>query len=373
MTLRVGFRGVLLYAAALLPVGLSVAAHAVGAAAQPVAAGDERPALAFEQYMVNLGPVPPTPFISGRFTFRNAGNVPLHITDLEPSCGCLSPRMAKRDYLPGEKGEFLVGVETPGEAAGPKEYTIKVRYKDPRPRVETVKFRVTLPEPQVVVDPRALMIYQFTQEATEEDLVVTDNLAEPLEITSIACDSDLVTARLIGWVDGDSKSRRQLVKVRVAGVVPPGRTRALVTIHTSNSAYRELHVPLILQGRTEGPGAGASPVTVSPERLWFDRNGPQSMTQRVTVTDRRAEPLRPTAVSTSSEFVTATIGASGLNDAGHSRFEVEVTVSDELPAGRFRDTLTVVTDDAAHRKIEVPLVIESSGADPGPATAVNEE
>ena len=60
----------LLYAAALLPFVCAVVAHAMGPTPQEPVKGDEPAGLVFEQYLIDLGEVPPIPMLEG--------TVPLH-------------------------------------------------------------------------------------------------------------------------------------------------------------------------------------------------------------------------------------------------------------------------------------------------------
>ena len=66
--------------------------------------------------------------IYARFNFVNRSEKMIHIDAIRPSCGCIKVRMLKRDYAPGEYGEFYLQVDTANEESGPKEYTAEVAY-----------------------------------------------------------------------------------------------------------------------------------------------------------------------------------------------------------------------------------------------------
>ena len=61
-----------------------------------------------------------------RFPFRNAGPEPLTITDLQASCGCLTPTLARRTYAPGESGELTLEVNTLSQPEGPVRWRLRV-------------------------------------------------------------------------------------------------------------------------------------------------------------------------------------------------------------------------------------------------------
>ena len=150
----------LLLLIALVPLFLSVVAAVWTATPQAVAKAEPLPSLAFEQYLVNQGDVGVAAVVGAKYYFTNTGTEPLTITKLDPSCGCLRPRLMpgksgkeKKTYEPGESGYFVVSVATANEVPGPHTYSVDVEYNDPQPRQTMVRFRLTLPEKKVTVDP----------------------------------------------------------------------------------------------------------------------------------------------------------------------------------------------------------------------------
>src|SRR5262249_37660976 len=111
-----------------IPFFLALAAQAIGPRPAPMAALPVRPALAFNQYLVDLGEVPPREEVDAHFDFANRGAATVKIDQLVPSCGCLQPQLKKMVYEPGESGRFVVRVQTANEQAGQKEYHIGVKY-----------------------------------------------------------------------------------------------------------------------------------------------------------------------------------------------------------------------------------------------------
>lgn len=237
-----------LLAAALLPFGWSIYNRVCGS--EPAAAVEppERPGLVFHQHMVNLGKVDSTPVVGARFAFTNRGAHRVKIVAAKPSCGCLKPRIAKTEYAPGESGMFLLPVQTPNQKPGPHEYQLTVRYTDPKPREAVLIFKVTLPEKQLVVRPRALAVYQLGGRATEWKIHVTDYPKLGLKLTGVTCNSPYAAVKL-GSVTLDAYGyRRHEVVVNVPADVPPGRHRGLIEIATDDPRYRTIKVPLIISG-----------------------------------------------------------------------------------------------------------------------------
>src|SRR5579863_4082336 len=73
----------------VLPVFLALLAHIAGPKPGPVAAAPPKPALAFHQYLVDLGNVTASEDVVAHFDFTNRGSNEVEITELVASCGCL--------------------------------------------------------------------------------------------------------------------------------------------------------------------------------------------------------------------------------------------------------------------------------------------
>jgi hypothetical protein len=234
-----------------LPVLMALAAQILGPQPRPISAAPSRPALAFDQYMVYLGPVAPSEEVLAHFDFKNRGSVPVTDIQLVPSCGCLQPQLKKQTYGPGEAGNFVLRVQTANQNAGLKEYTVAVKYNDPEPREAVVVFRVYLPENQVFVRPRALILYQPGDEAPPpQHIEITDRRGpgRNLNITRVECTRPVAQVDVEeSTVDKEGDWHGHL-KVTVLGNLPPGRVEAMIRIVTDDPEYHLLRVPLILQG-----------------------------------------------------------------------------------------------------------------------------
>jgi len=236
----------LLLAVALLPCGWSALQRAVGSEAAVAEPAPQRPGLVFHQLMVDLGKVPPRPVVGARFRFTNRGERPVEITELKPSCGCLKPRLAKRVFQPGEVGEIILPVQTPNQQPGEQEYRVHVHYTDPEPNQKTLTFRVTLPEQQVTVRPRALIVYQFGDGDTTRELDVVDAPKLGLKLTGATCDLEAVTVQLGASSTDEFGNPQHTVAVTVPGSLPFGRHRGVVSITTDHPRYPVIRVPMIV-------------------------------------------------------------------------------------------------------------------------------
>jgi hypothetical protein len=232
-----------------IPLLLAVAAQAVGPRSRPIAAAPARPSLAFDQYLVDLGPVGPSEEVFAHFDFTNRGPAPIANIELVPSCGCLQPRLNKPKYEPGESGHFAVRVQTANETPGLKEYTVAVKYADPEPRETNVVFRVVLPENQVFVSPPALALYHSGPGSLPpQEIEITDRRGGHLQITRVDCTRNVARVELAGSEIDESGHWHGRLKVALPDKLPPGRVDAMIRIFTDDPDYHMLRVPLILQG-----------------------------------------------------------------------------------------------------------------------------
>ncbi len=257
-----------------LPFLLAVAFHVAGPRPRPIAAAPSRPALAFDQYLVDRGRVSPSEEIRAHFDFTNRGRSPVTNIQLVPSCGCLQPRLNKPTFEPGETGNFVVRVQTANQNAGPKEYTVAVTYRDPEPREAVVTFRVDLPENQVFVRPPSLSFYEFSDQASTAgvlpksiEIVDRRGPGQRLNILDVECTPRIAEVEVEkSEVDADGFWHAYL-KVSIPGRLPERAAHAVIHIATDDPAYRRLRVPLILQGgslrkiidRNVQPASGTRP------------------------------------------------------------------------------------------------------------------
>lgn len=210
----------------------------------------ERPSLAFAQYAVDLGEVPPRPMIQAHYDFWNKSDQPVKITKLDPSCGCLRPRLTDdRDTIaPGEHGQFVVGVSTANEDPGPHDYSITVHYNDGEPRTQDVRFLFTLPERKVSLEPSEVFFYQLTGEPDSRTVLVNDHRGSGMKVLAASISSKHATATVEAPQVLGKKGSRTPVRIDVAGNVPAQREIAMLVIETDDPEYKVLRVPVLIQG-----------------------------------------------------------------------------------------------------------------------------
>jgi hypothetical protein len=257
-------RQIVLIAVAAIPFVASLGFCSVARTPRKPAATVERPSLVFDQYYVNLSDLHNTARVEAWFHFKNCGKTPVRITKLEPSCGCLNPKVEKRAYLPGEDCEFSLGVLTTRETPGPHDYSLIIDYEDPKPRSATVAFKVVVRR-EVTVRPSQLLFYQSGSEESKRTIVITDMRPTPFRVTGATCKSPLVKYRVGPAVDDPDAGRETTVYITVAAQVPKEGVQTAVMLSTDDPHYPRIPIPIWIRDmrnssiqQTSGTSAGST-------------------------------------------------------------------------------------------------------------------
>ncbi len=245
--------------AALLPVLLGFAFHHAGVRAQPSQPGPDRPPLAFQQYVVDLGEVPSQRNHYGRFAFTNQSSKHIELRRLISSCGCLKQVLEQRVFAPGEHGQFHLRIQSANQTPGAKDYFCQVFYGPPDDAsvefAEEVNLRLVLPEHSVMLSPRVLMFHQPTPRPTSHPVDVTDLRERRLRVLAAVCEPPMADVRLMPRTeltqDEIASGVVQRLQITV-GAVPPGTHECVVLIQTDDTEFATLQLPL----RIDGPGTG---------------------------------------------------------------------------------------------------------------------
>lgn len=231
-----------------LPMLMAVAMTVVGSQPQAMANIPALPGLSFDQYLVDLREVAPTEEVFAVFDFKNSGAETITINSLVPSCGCMSPRMEKMVYKPGENGSFLLRIKTALQRPGPKEFSVKVNYTDSQPRTREVFLKAVFPTEQIYVKPMSLTFHQLGSSPVSQEIVVTDLRTTPAEIIGVESSSDFLNVEILDATTAKSGAQQQRVRVTVPGSVPSGKQMATIKIFTNDERFYELKVPVQILG-----------------------------------------------------------------------------------------------------------------------------
>ena len=253
--------------ARLLPLALAASMPLVAAAliapsspntpARPAAAP-----LSLSQHCVNLGRVDRQPAVGATYDLTNTSNGLVRIVTTEPSCSCLEPSLSHETVAPGQTISLSLRMKTAGERAGEHEQTVRIVSVDGEgaEHEQSVRFRVTLPTPSLVVSPRSLMFYQLRGQSGEQTVTLRDDrgIAESIDAAGRVLVTGVRVADVAGQLpisefvsvnrvatDGGTTT----ATVQVAEGLPPGRRTGWVIFETTDPSQPRTRVPVLLEGR----------------------------------------------------------------------------------------------------------------------------
>lgn len=107
-------------------------------ALQPTA--DRFPVMAIDSPSVDLGTVTEGDTIMHVYNFKNTGNMPLVLSNVNASCGCTTPSYSQEPVAPGERGFITVKFNSKGKE-GKLNKTVTA-YANTKPADNTVSFKI---------------------------------------------------------------------------------------------------------------------------------------------------------------------------------------------------------------------------------------
>jgi hypothetical protein len=132
--------------------------------------------------------------MSAVFVFRNAGDKPVRILALDPSCSCMSAEPDKAVHLPGESGEIRVELALTGYV-GRMHRTLAVTTDDAQGKFTDLTVTVDIPE-SVTITPRFLF-WRVGDAPEEKAAEIT--IADPKAVTvdGVECSNQRFQAKLL--------------------------------------------------------------------------------------------------------------------------------------------------------------------------------
>jgi hypothetical protein len=179
-----------------------------------------------------------------RFTFVNRGPQTIEITEVQSSCGCLTPKLEQRRLQPGEEGALLMEVNTLSQAVGRHAWQVKLTYRmDKNSYKIPLRIKANLIR-EIVVEPAAVTV--FADSTVGSEIRVTDLRPQPLAITEVRTSCPGLEARPAGESRDSTGHLVRKIRLQVADNLPDGRHDEALSIFTDDPAYREIKVPVTI-------------------------------------------------------------------------------------------------------------------------------
>lgn len=141
------------------------------------------PGIKFDKVVHNFGQIGPVTTNECEFEFTNTGDAVLKIIQTDASCGCTVPKLAKKEYAPGESGTLKVSYKS-GLRAGSTSKKLYVRTNDKANRKVTLTLKAKIVV-KVDYNPKRLNLSLKTEDANCPDITLTSLDGKPFSIRSI--------------------------------------------------------------------------------------------------------------------------------------------------------------------------------------------
>jgi hypothetical protein len=307
-------------------------------------AGDARADLHFPEPVADAGTVQSGAALVRRFSCINRGTDTAEITELRPSCGCVTPRLGRWHVKPGEEVGLDLDVNTLSQEPGEHTWSLQVQYRcDGETRSCTLRLSARIVT-EVSVQPAALTV--FAGQAVAHELTLTDQRPHPLEIAEVRTSSPRLQGRVTGQSRDGGGHRVRTVSLEVDADYPEGRHEEVVDILTDDPDYRDLKVPVTVVKRAR------QRLAASPDQVTLRAPAGQAMPSRlVVVRDGGNEPVVVEGVETDDPALVCQ-WASGPNRLATVRIGVR---REAVTAGEAHGVVRVHISKPVRETLTIPV------------------
>jgi len=286
--------------------------------------------------VIDAGEVEPSQILEYDFVLRNDGDATLAISDLKPTCYCLSAKTDLWDVPPGGSATIRVRID-PSDFVGKVSKGIEIETNDPVNPVTLIQADFVI-LPGIAVVPPELDFGQVGPEGTPKSQKVDVKAPRErnLEVLEVTSDADFVS---VTHEDLQLEERNGAsVYVKILPGAPPGPFTAKVSVRTNDSSMPEIEIPL--------RGRGAGGLRAQPERVLFESAAAGSEVGSFEVHGGTDLLVRSNVPALEAEID----GTSG--DA----VRIKLRLTDKARSGRLLAKVIVSTRDGSQPEITVPVV-----------------
>jgi hypothetical protein len=215
--------------------------------------------LTTNEAVVDRGNVKAGAPLAHTFHLRNQSEMPVVIGEVAAGCGCLRPKLSRKNIPPGASAELAFEINTLSQAEGPNSWTATIHYKYGNETGELgIQLKANLRR-EITIEPVALGL-TIDKEASHT-FTLTDRRAKPLTIAAARCSSKDIKTQLTAIGVNSKGERIQQVHITILDSFPPGHSTEILQIVTDDEEYRELNVRISVTRRIPGQ------VAASPDQI----------------------------------------------------------------------------------------------------------
>ncbi len=256
-------------------VALSVCLHLLVVAPTVVAQG--QPAISIEPMELDFGMMEQFQAESANITISNIGDAPLHLGEIEATCGCTAATPPVEMLAPGESTEVTITFNSQKYRDEQLKY-VKVHSDDPFQSVIDIVIRADIHVALTVTPSTETIAFQALPVGVTQDGFVSfaADGVETLSIQPVRFSEDLFDVSIIDAESGDPREKVAMISVRPDA--PLGSFREIVSFETNVPQRPSLNI--------EMSGGVVAPVALDPEQLnmrYLKRNEVVSRTIKVKI------------------------------------------------------------------------------------------
>ena len=322
----------ILFATVLLFAGLAISAQDT--------ASEGGPKITFENPQMDLGDVEKGKEATTVFKFKNTGDKPLTIANVQTSCGCTSAAPEKNVYNPGESGEISVTFySTRFVSEITKRVTVYSNDQTSPQTVVSIKANVVV---DIDTKPSSLVFAKAkVNETSTQELTVSTSRLERLEISEIVASPEFLKATM-------QRIDERNIKIIVSAdgsKFPDGKPRITGTITFKTNSETQPEIKAIASIII------ARPIRVSPNSVYFfaSKKGVKRESPLRLLSTENAD-FNLEDIATDLDFIKAEV-----QDDGSQTKKLLITLNDNAPEGRFEGMITLKTTLPSQPEVKIPV------------------
>jgi hypothetical protein len=290
----------------------------------------------FEGLSRDFGSVPRGPLLSHPFRLTNNTGVPVTISNLRVSCGCVTARALESELAPGQSTAILTEMDT-RRFQRDKNVTIYVQFS--QPSFEEVRLWVQANSREdITFTPEALAFGQIKHGSSPTARLNVSFVGNSQwRITGVSSDSNYITTTLKA-LPGNAMEVNYQVTAQLRSDTPAGRWYTDIWLKTNDPTTPRVRVPLSVEIQ--------SALSLSPSAVILGQVKAGGLTERKLIV-RGTQPFRILGVQGVDSLWT-------LRDSTSARKSVHVlTISLRAPrAGELTRVIKLITDLKEDGQIE---------------------
>jgi hypothetical protein len=314
----------------------------------------------FNQLTHEFGVISDEKEVEAKFKFTNSGTEELEIINLQGSCGCTVPALAKKKYAPGESGEIAVKYN-PHNRRGKQHtnVTVTTNVADKQQVVLGLQSEV---KPTVLTEPQVATLGQIEKGKEGKTTLTITSRKLDLIVTQVTPNDAKVNATIGEKKEVEIEGEKAIqfpIEITLAAAAPVGQIQTQCIVRT-NDPQRTLNFMVL--------GEVVGQVKVEPQRITLGGLTPgQDINTSFRVTSRAGQALNLIGATEAPATMPAPNKPEGA--PGAKMFDVKfvqdtasnppawvVTLTGKAPAdgSTFRGDIVLKTNMAGEEEVKVP-------------------